>query len=469
MKVNYIFKLLVIILLVLLFILIKRNIIEYFNINKCLGYSFKNCNLKECMYNENCSEITYKPKSYDYDLNLNKNLRMYNVNKDEKIKEIYVVNYNNNNSTNFSQKEVELYKFNGKNTYLYLTDFNGEKISVSLFIKLLENTVDEIPLITTSKLRVVLALNKNTGGYKIKVVLVLNINTGGYKIKLSLIDDDKSIIFENNEIKKNELNYISLSINSKNCKLLLLNSTNTVNNINEEVKENKIIEKETLVSPNILIGTDIERKNYLNGYIGNLRISREDYTEEQGKIDSGYYREKKEILEEGVIDLISEQEAPNKLSLVAQYDGKNINIYWTRPSVGYNTLKRYILAVKEGKKPYRLYVIKNNNDCEKCSYVLKNIITDIEYKIAIYGENKKRSEISEIINITPKDIEEEDTTIKNQRIPFVSCNPDGTYNISNNCNVRPSLIIDVNEEENKELEKKLEKRQVKKILAKFNI
>lgn len=455
MKGNYIFKLLVIILLVLLFILIKRNIIEYFNINKCIGYSFKNCNLKECVYNENCSEITYKPKSYDYDLNLNKNLRMYNVNKDEKIKEIYVVNYNNNNSTNFSQKEVELYKLNGLNTYLYLTDFNGEKISVSLFIKLLENTGDEIPLITTSKLKVVLALNKNTGGYK---------------IKLSLIDDDnKSIIFENNEIKKNELNYISLSINSEKCKLLVLNSTNTVNDINEEVKENKIIEKELIVSPNILIGTDIERKNYLNGYIGKLRISREDYTEEEAKIDSGYYKEEKENLEEGVIDLINEKEAPNKLSLVAQYDGKNINIYWTRPSVGYNTLKRYILAVKEGVKPYRLYVIKNSNDCEKCSYKLENIRKNIEYKFAIYAENKKRSEISDIINIIPKDIEEEDTTVGSLRIPLVSCNPDGTYNISNNCNVKPSLIIDVNEEENKELEKKLEKRKVKNILAKFNI
>lgn len=455
MKGNYIFKLLVIILLVLLFILIKRNIIEYFNINKCLGYSFKNCNLKDCVYNENCNEIIYKPKSYDYDLNLNKNLRMYNVNKDEKIKEIYVVNYNNNNSTNFSQKEVELYKFNGKNTYLYLTDFNGEKISVSLFIKLLENTGDEIPLITTSKLRVVLVLNKNTGGYK---------------IKLSLIDDDdKNIIFENNEIKINELNYISLSINSNNCKLLVLNSTNTVNNVNEEVKENKIIELENIISPNILIGTDIKRQNYLNGYIGEIRISREDYTEEKAKIDSGYYKEEKESLEEGVIDLINEQEAPNKLSLVAQYDGKNINIYWTRPSVGYNTLKRYILAVKEGDKPYQLHVIKNNNDCEKCSYKLETIITDIEYKFAIYAENKKRSEISDIINITPKDIEQEEIRNKNERIPFVSCNPDGTYNISNNCNVRPSLIIDVNDEENKELEKKLEKRQVKKILAKFNI
>jgi len=455
MKESNFYKFLLFLSILLLLGILYRNVRELFDSRKCAGLSFPNCKLTDCTYQDSCKTIEAINYSTDFNLDFERKIKLANITEANGSKVSYRVNHGDIEKRN---RNVTLYYFNGNNTYGYLSDFYGKNNVVSMFI-IIGSSEEEIPILSGTSFYWYLAKKMDNN--------IDNIYKMNLKIQTNRLPQRIKIIEFDTEIKADKLYYFYLFLNKNITRFAVLNEELTDNNtvggadnlkmIDDLVQEYSLSDEKytisELVSPHMLIGSNIDRTLFFKGHIGKLNITRTNYQLSQAAIDSNYYPKEIKAKDMGnLLDISSDDAIPSALYLVAQANETSITLYWIRPNKGYNTLKEYIIMYTAGDSVPR-FIFDKDIDCEECQYTLNNVDRTLEYIFVISAKNKEGiSELSTKVKVAPLVLPGTSTGTQQatRNLPRVSCNPNGTYDIvaparlgnGNKCSSEPSLIMD---------------------------
>ena len=327
MKESNFYKFLLFLSILLLLGILYRNVRELFDSRKCDGLSFPNCKLTDCTYQDSCKTIEAINYSTDFNLDFERKIKLANITEANGSKVSYRVNHGDIEERN---RNVTLYHFNGNNTYGYLPDFYGKNNVVSMFI-IIGSNEEEIPILSGTSFYWYLTKKMDNN--------IDNIYKMNLKIQTNRLPQRIKRIEFDTEIKADKLYYFYLFLNKNITRFAVLNEELTDNNtvagadnlkmIDDLVQEYSLSDEKytisELVSPHMLIGSNIDRTLFFKGHIGKLNITRANHQLSQAAIDSNYYPKEIKSKDLGnVLDISSDDSEPSDLYLVAQANETSI-------------------------------------------------------------------------------------------------------------------------------------------------
>ena len=90
-------------------------------------------------------------------------------------------------------------------------------------------------------------------------------------------------------------------------------------------------------------------------------------------------------------DIISEENddlLPSEIKLSGKSGNKYIQLFWQPPNKGYETLKEYVIVIKNTKTNNIKMYYHDNLSCKTCSYIINNLENNIEYNSYIISVNE---------------------------------------------------------------------------------
>ena len=435
-------------------------------INKCKNSKDPACTPQEC--NKRCVKLTIcNNKNYDK-CNFNKCNWSVDRKKCEVPKELYFlkdsqslsfkknmkfININRNFDSIVTKptkykSSLKMMKFNGRNSVIHIPDCYSKNTMISFFFNFRQNTkINSIPIVSSVYWKVSLEKEKNSSEFKI---VVKSSKTGN----IAFPD-----VYYPLNIQPGNLYSLGLIINSENktATLLVYDLINKDNDVNYEgLKIKNFIYSET---PSILVGTNNKRTLFLDGRIGDLKITREISDSSILKRNSFLFSDDEilTLFKKGKVikvDEVKETQPPSKINFIAKKENTKFVLYWTAPEKGSTSLKYYIIILKDlSNKKYFTYT-KRNEKCDECKYKLANLEYDTDYEVGITAINNKG--IQKEINFIKLRIEgssgaSNDTSTESEFIftndkvvNKVSCNVDGSYTIGKKCSALTSERISSN-------------------------
>ena len=328
-------------------------------------------------------------------------------------------------------------RLNGINSFVHIPDFYSKNTMLSFFFDFKDMpTLTSIPLISTVYWNVNLERKKTENYFSLIIKSSKNGNIAFSDAYYPL------------EIQAGFLYSFGLIINreTNTANVLVYNLMNEENDINNKgLKINNFIYSET---PSILLGTNIKRTKYLQGRLGEIKITREISDISILKRNSFIFSEEDIMasLKGDVIkkESIIEETPPSKINFVGKKINSPFKLYWSPPEIGYKSIMYYLIIIKDTTNNKNYTLIQKNNNCLECSYKLNNLELKTNYKIGITSINNIG--ICETIDYIYVNLDSstnvpqgnglgQDVELANDEITNkVYCNPNGSYSIGKNCN-----------------------------------
>ena len=397
----------------------------------CNNKEYETCDFNKCNWtvDENMCEVpktTYYTNDED-NISFRKNLKVVNISEEE--------NSSVSKPTKF-KTNLTMMRLNGINSFVHIPDFYSKNTMLSFFFDFKDMpTLTSIPLISTVYWNVNLERKKTENYFSLIIKSSKNGNIAFSDAYYPL------------EIQAGFLYSFGLIINreTNTANILVYNLMNEENDINNKgLKINNFIYSET---PSILLGTNIKRTKYLQGRLGEIKITREISDISILKRNSFIFSEedimaslKGEVIKK---ESIIEETPPSKINFVGKKINSTFKLYWSPPEIGYKSIMYYLIIIKDTTNNKNYTLIQKNNNCLECSYKLNNLELKTNYKIGITSINNIG--ICETIDYIDVNLDSstnvpqgnglgQDVELANDEITNkVYCNPNGSYSIGKNC------------------------------------
>ena len=93
---------------------------------------------------------------------------------------------------------------------------------------------------------------------------------------------------------------------------------------------------------------------------------------------------------------------PIGVKLSAKSGNKYIKLFWMPPNKGFETLKNYIVVLKNNKNNTTKMYYPDEINCQMCTFTINNLLNNIEYTVYVITPNEHGvGKSSNKINITP--------------------------------------------------------------------
>lgn len=334
---------------------------------------------------------------------------------------------------------IQMYRFKGasyssesgfNNSFIYVSDFYGENVMATFFFEFKDNLEIKHPLpLITSQTWAISLVKKGLNNF---VVRVISEKFGNKPFP----DMDYPM-----SVEPGFLYSFGIVVKNSKATILVMNTGDTKTKITDPGLEipNFIYGK----TPFLLVGTNLERNQFFDGFIGEFTITRDATDIIDLKANSYMFPEKqiediKLDTRSGDTSLLTIQDVsvPSKIDFLGKIKNKKVVLYWARPEEGATFLKYYIIVVKNLDTNKKFYLFVENSKCLNCEYTVPNLDFDTNYHIGVTGFNsnglgKELDYLPVKIQSTTAPIEK--PTPKNEMPDMISCNPDGTYSIGKDC------------------------------------
>ena len=333
---------------------------------------------------------------------------------------------------------IQMYRFKGRsykkntgfnNSFIYVSDFYAKRMMTTFFFEFVDNPemTEPIPIITAQNWKLIL-VKRGPNNFRVYVE--------------SEKFGDKP--FADKEYKMSLepglLYYIGFLVKNNQATLIVLNTGDTKTKITDPglVIDNFLYGS----SPFLLIGTDINRRQYFDGFIGEFTVTRDATDIVDLKANSYKFSDKqieaiKLDTRSGDTNLLAIQDVsvPSKIDFIGKIHNNKIVLFWNRPEMGSTFLEYYIIIVKNIETNKKFYIFVKNDKCRDCEYTIPNLEPDVNYHIGItsYNSNGLGKELIYLHIKIPGTTSPTITKLKNEQIDMISCNPDGTYSIGKDC------------------------------------
>jgi hypothetical protein len=428
---------------------------------ECNNNTSNSCSLDKCAWSraKNVCEVP-SSKYYRKDIDniiYRDNILFSNIDEEEG-------NYKIVRRPTKNKDAIQMYRFKGpsysnkngfNNSFIYVSDFYGESLMATFFFEFKDNleVSEPIPLITSQTWKVLL-VKKGLNNFAVSVA------TEKFGNK-PFADLDYPM-----SIEPGFLYSFGIVIKNDKATLLVMNTGDTKTKITDPGLEipNFIYGK----TPFLLVGTNLERNQFFDGFIGEFAITRDATDIIDLKANSYMFPEKqiediKLDTRSGDTSLLTIQDVsvPSKIDFLGKIKNKKLVLYWARPEEGITFLKYYIIVVNNKETNKKFYLFVENNKCLNCEYTVPNLDFDTDYEIGITGYNSNG--LGKELDYLPVKIQSttapiETPALKNDMPDMVSCNPDGTYTIGKDCDAMRVKRISSN----------LSDREYKDITAQLN-
>lgn len=404
----------------------KKRCIQFVN---CNNKDYKTCDFYKCNWSADKKKCEVPRNTYflkdNQSLSFKNNMKLKNINNSF-IK----------NPTKF-KSFLTLMDLNGNDSFIHISDFYSKNSMISFFFEIRDKTgTNSIPLISTIYWNVELRKIRNSINYK----LIINSSKTG---NIAFPAETYPL-----SIKPRNLYSFGLIINNANntANILVYDLMKQNNDINDEgLKIKNFIYSET---PSILIGTNGTRTSFMDGRIGDLKITREISDLSIIKRNTYLFSDDDILaLAKGKvvkIDSIAEKEVPGVINFIGKKVNTNFVLYWSPPEQGKSSLKYYIIILKDLTNNKYYTFLQRNDNCNECTYKLATLEEDTNYSVGITAINNRG--IQTTVNFITIRLEgssgaSNDNGVKNEFIfkndkisNKISCNPDGSYSIGKKCN-----------------------------------
>ena len=434
----------------------RENFFDYGEEDKCKASKEDECQLDICKYdtiNRKCKEIDYRLfESIDLDDESYKlNMVYRNVTVDDNIK-----------PTEYSG-DIKMAYFNGKNSYIYISDFMSQNATVAFYFKFNEfEDKETMPLFNSENWG--MNLLRNGKDYYLEFNKIDSYGEPTTNI-LDVVLKDNVSYFLGVTVNKNKGNEV---------RILLLNMELTLSDnyaYKNGFKYNFLYDMNT-DTDHIIIGTNNKRDKFFNGSIGKLSINRKPYSLLQLKRISKQFNQavldKLEEMEKKPVDIVEKPEeertVPGAVDLILHGVNNAVSLIWSEPSEGSKPITNYTIIRIVNNKDTRFYM-PNIKDCENmCEFKLENLDMDTNYKFAVVAINDVGlGKINTYIEYTPTEEKETPEAEQKENIYKISCNPDGTYSYGDNCTYSDPILSNLNEEIHKKLTEAIKDKEPYKI------
>lgn len=404
---------------------------------ECNDKTSNNCSLKTCAWSrsKNMCEVpgTKYYRKDDDNIIYRNNILFSNIDEEDG-------NYKIVRKPTKFKDAIQMYRFKGasysknqgfNNSFIYVSDFYGEGLMATFFFEFIDNLDSSgvIPLLTSQNWNVSLVKQ----GQNNFVVRILSEKFG----RLAADETFKKTI------EPGFLYSFGIVIKNDKASIVILNTGDTDIEITDE---NTVLEIDNFIygrTPFILVGTNLERNSFFDGFIGEFTITR-DATDTIDLKANSYVFSPKQIeaikldVRSGDTSLLTIQDVsvPSKIDFLGKKQKNKLTLIWHRPEVGSTFLEYYIIVIKNIVNNTRYYLFIENNKCRDCKYTIPNLELDTEYNVGITGFNSNGlGKELDYLSVTLKSITtpiEEKTLLVNTP-DKISCNPDGTYTIGKDC------------------------------------
>ena len=350
---------------------------------------------------------------------------------------------------------IQMYRFKGRsynsrngfnNSFIYVSDFYAERMMTTFFFEFVDNpdNFEAIPLVFAQNWNLTL-VKKAVNNFKI----VLKSEKFGDK---PFPDKEYKM-----SVEPGLLYYLGFLVKNNTATLIVLNTGDTKTKITEPgmVVDNFLYGR----TPFLLVGTDLNRRKYFDGFLGEFTVTRDATDIIDLKANSYFFSDKqidaiKLDTRSGDTNLLSIQDVsvPSKIDFVGKIINNSLVLYWNRPETGSTFLEYYIIVVKNIESNKKFYLFIENNKCRDCIYKVPNLEKDVEYHIGITGFNSNG--LGKELNYLPVKIQGTTTPIGSQVLlnnkpDMISCNPDGTYTIGKDCEAmkQERIVSNLSDEE----------------------
>lgn len=107
-------------------------------------------------------------------------------------------------------------------------------------------------------------------------------------------------------------------------------------------------------------------------------------------------------VESEVISEENEDLSPSEIKLSGKSGNKYIQLFWLPPNKGFESIKEYVIVLKNSKTNNNKMYYHDNLSCKTCSYIINNLENNIEYHCYIISVNQFGvSPKSNILKLTP--------------------------------------------------------------------
>lgn len=131
--------------------------------------------------------------------------------------------------------------------------------------------------------------------------------------------------------------------------------------------------------------------------------------------------------------LISEEMLPSNINLTADIDNKYVRLYWMPPEIGFDSIKLYIINVKNLTNNTNKFIEYTNVKCTNCSYNLP-INNYHKYEIYLFALNEYGiGEKSNVIKLNAKKKPPSKENVIKKNV-MITCLKDGNFTEGQYCN-----------------------------------
>lgn len=151
---------------------------------------------------------------------------------------------------------------------------------------------------------------------------------------------------------------------------------------------------------------------------------------------------------------------PIGVKLSAKSGNKYIKLFWMPPNQGFETLKNYIVVLKNNKINTTKLFYPDQINCQMCSYTINNLENNIEYTVYVITTNESGvGKSSNKINITP--YSGKTPPKREKKTTNITCLKNGNFKEDKYCRVQEVIEPNIDLIEYKEVLEKLKNSQNK--------
>ena len=405
--------------------------------SECNDQTSNSCSLDKCAWSraKNVCEVPSK-KFYRKDIDniiYRNNILFSNIDEEEG-------NFKIVRRPTKNKDAIQMYRFKGpsytnekgfNNSFIYVSDFYGENVMTTFFFEFKDNLDidDPIPLVSSQTWQVVL-VKKGLNNF---VVRVMSEKFGNKPFP----DVDYPMSLE-----PGFLYSFGIVIKNDKAVVLVMNTGDTSTKITDPGLEiSDFIYGKT---PFLLLGTNLDRNQFFDGFIGEFTITRDATDIIDLKANSYMFPEKqieniKLDTRSGDSSLLNIQDVsvPSKIDFLGKIKKNKLVLHWARPEEGATFLKYYIVVIKNIATGKKFYLFVENNKCLGCEYTVPYLEFDTDYHVGITGFNSNG--LGKELDYLPVKIQSTTSPIdapalKNDMPDMIACHPDGTYSMGKDCN-----------------------------------